>query len=676
MALANLWLGARKNTRPAYLIGLFITAILGFIFSLQFAAVCLSLVASYQLTSSLLRNRFFNSKFMVLVTAIFLYFILLQSVITASWTISKNVPLDWAPFTTLCFLIVNIIYAKILAKQSRPRIKSIPWFNFADVIATCVAIIMLGFLVGAPFFRYGVQDKSSVVAVVLGGADDAAHLGMFNDHLHFNKGTFQGAKTAEPLRQRDGGTYPTSWHAANASVVKSIDPKITTGSESLYAYAFTKIFWYALLVFIFTRALFITYETFTKKSTPLYVAVWLGIASLMISYFFLVDPFLEGFYNYVPQLIAVVLMGVALIQFASYSKSDAHTERQTILLLALLGIGGALSWLLVLPAIVLAIAISFLDQIRGSLPWRLFVKRLFNGIVRYLPIYLLLAVGMLAQVFMSSFAEPRIGFISTILATGGIALFSSAFYVFLLLGASLCVGLVEKKSQRYIKAFLNLAGSLLLFSGFIYLLQMHYADTNTYYYFKTLNIFLILVAQLAIIGFALLLDWINRNKALSTAVLVTGLLPLIVLQLIGLDSTKYPIGLSSLAYIKGIRNTSSEVNRSIFSELQGNANQSNYGNADYVIFYEPGKVVQNYFGTMVLKSNKPFSECFQSLLAPVISADNFENVMQTIEEMCPKSYTITIVTAKSDLNALRAIVAKSNVSAQLKVESYETTYTN
>jgi hypothetical protein len=220
------------------------------------------------------------------------------------------------------------------------------------------------------------------------------------------------------------------------------------------------------------------------------------------------------------------------------------------------------------------------------------------------------------------------------------------------------------------KAILNLALSLILFASVIYFIQLYYLDRNSYYYFKTLDTFLVLAIPVAIVGYGLLLERLERSVGRSISFMCTLLAALLIAQFVGLNSTRYPSEIEPVDYIAGRRHTTPEVNNYIVDTLATEGSQRNYFDKEYTIFYEHGLSVQNYFSTMLTKTNEPESKCFSGALSGLLMNQGIEVVLSSIADSCPSGYRIVIATNSASVTSFRAIIMQKGLQHQVTVEAY------
>lgn len=656
-----------STKRAVILIGILALLVICATYSLNLLLITVSMVLTYKIITPLLNIGVFNTRALRAVFVFFIYIIILQCVILSSWVLNRNFPLDATPALTVLVMTIAYVYRHYLlkvkfSKEILPS-KKVPLVRLGDIISIVVAILITLLIILPPLISTGAGKTSNIIALTSGNVDDAAHLGLLNDRLQFNRGVLYHSDATENVRT--AGLYPAGWHSANAIIIKAIDPTISTGTESLIAYTISKVFWFFVLIFVFSRVIFTLYKTLSNDEPSLPVTLWLTFGSLLFSILFLVDIFRTGFYSFIPQLIAALLLVPILIQL-SLLTNESKKYQGTLLLLVAACIGGGISWLLVLPALLLAIFLILLDHLRSTKLLH-FIKDTTSGVLDNLPLYGLLLVALIVQayVMLADHSTGSVSFIQGVLLSGGIGIYKDPFYLFIFIGLALCLLLFRKNSEKAIRYILYVTFSLLLFAGFLYVVQMIYLGKNAYYYYKALDVFTIVVIPIGLVGFALCIAWLANKRSKSIALAAALTLILVVIQFIGLDAT-------SLTYLKGQRPLSGALNESVYTELKLNANQKNYNNKNYIVYYIPGSVEQNDISTMTVKSNKPGGGCFDavrsSFLTYLTSLD-FNNQLEIMRSSC-QGYTFNIITDNAHVEPLRVAVQNMQMQNRVKIQTH------
>ena len=530
MKQLNLLTLIRKNA--FFLIPIIVLfAMLG-IYSFNLLFIIISVILTYKIFSPLLNKKNFDSLIIKGVSIFFIFIIILQCVILSSWLINSNFPLDATPTLTLLIMTIAYIYRHFLPKPRISKltlpIKKAPFIRLSDIISIAIAIAIV-LPLSLSLLTHDGKDMQNNVTTLAGGADDTAHLKLVDDRLQFNRGILYRSDAIEQVKT--GDSYPAGWHSANAVIIKAIYPKISAGDESLVAYALSKVFWFLALVFIFCRIILILYEFLCNRKPSLPAILWLASGSLLFSRFFLVDTFRTGFYSFMPQLIAALLLVPILIQF-SLQNNKRKACQETLLLLSVMCIGGCLSWFLVLPAFLLIIILILFDHLKNTNKRR-FIKDMTSGILDNLPFYglLLTATAVQLYVMLTNHVAGSVSFIQGVLINGGINTYKGEFYIFIFIGFALCLFFTCKSSEKILRYILYAILSLLIFAGIISAIQIMYLGTNAYYYYKVLYILTVIALPVGLVGIASSIDWIEKNKSKSIALTTSLILILIIVQL-------------------------------------------------------------------------------------------------------------------------------------------------
>jgi hypothetical protein len=632
--------------------------------------IILSVWLVYKIFYPTLNAKIFDSRIFSGVIILFIYTIILQCVILSSWLLNVNFPLDKTPLLSLVILLIFYTYRYLLARNKNPEklipIKRTPIIQTSDIISIIIATIITIIVVLPPLIRYGIDKPSSIITLTSGNMDDAAHLGLVNDRLQFNRGILYGSDATKDMRQ-DNNSYPAGWHSANAVFIKSYHPNISTGTESLTMYSLSKVFWFFILIYCFSKVIFVLYNTLrnkdNKKSLP--AISWLIGGVSLFSFIFLIDSFEFGFYSFTPQLIAALLLIPILLQF-SLQNNQQRQHQGTLLILSLICIGGCLPWFLVTPAFILTIVMVITDCLK-NIGLKQYLKNIALGILDNLPIYALLLIAMAAQLYVMLVdkSSGSASFFQSILLNGGVPIYQNWFYIFIFIGLALCVSFAYRKSDKSLRYVLYAILPIFLFAGAIYIIQMILIGTNAYYYYKVLYVFSAVALPVGLVGIALYIDHISQTRSASTALSVVIISILITVQFVGFSP-------QLMAYVKGHRSVSTINNESIYNELKTNASQKSYNNKHYTFYYVPSKALQNDVSMMTVKSNQPNSVCFNATRTSFGMSPNFNNPLNVIKKSC-SGYTVNIITDNEQIGSLNKLIQDMDLQNTVKAQSYDYT---
>jgi hypothetical protein len=595
----------KNNTVRQYVL---LLAILLLGFFVPFIALIVAVAVSYKLLLLLLNHRIFDSKFFVFVVSLFFYILVLQAVILISWLFSHNFPLTACGPLTAVVLIG--LYYSIKPTFTKKNLKQRDEFTTAkikDVVPLIVCLFAFVAFVAFPMHHSGSNELSGVTVLINRVIDDPNHLGMLNDKLQFNRGVITDSSAEGHTNTKGVSFYPAGWHSANAVIIKAFYPGISTGAESLVAYAITKVFWFLFLIYIFVRTIFSLYIVYSKEKLSPAVASWIGLASLLFTGWFLIDPFLDGFYSFLPQLIIVPLFILSLIQMSLLGKDDRSALLNSLILPALLCMGAALSWLLLLPVFVGAFLLYSLTLLHtwGIIKTLKALKK--NRPLRYVVILALTIVPVIVQIITSKGTGESVSFIEGIMLPGPIQTYPISFYNFVLLGLGLFIVFAIKNAKvDKLQPILAYILAIIGFTTVLYLLQLYISQANFYYYFKSLNAFTVAASMLCVVGFGFFIRWIESKASRSTALIVSFVLILLAIQFV------YTKPLLFL-YMEGSRATTVSINQDIFKLLETNYSQSHYYNKEVTIFYPDNNPNLNEVASRLLSVNKPYGVCYDAV---------------------------------------------------------------
>ncbi len=630
-----------------------LTIISVFFISINFIIAIVSFAILYKIIDPLLGKRVFDSLFIRGALTLFLYTILLQAVLVVSWLFNNNFSLNLTIPITLLFCIFLFVYQKRYGKKlSANSSKKISFFKIDDLIALTIALALL-FVTGAiPFLTRGFDSDAGFIAAIGNNSDDASHLAYINDRIQFDRGILHQSDVVDKVRSEgQTGIYPAGWHSANAVIMESIFPDIKAGTGSLIGYALSKLAWFFLLVYFFARTAFVFYKHYTNqnKNTFSYVSFcYIGLATLFFSLYFVIDIFSQGFYSFIPQLLSTLLLSLVFIQ-----TRNTRDIPSAVPLFALLCIGGSLSWFLTLPAFILAClaftaSLSSFKQLQNS------TKLVVNGIISSFPLILLLLLSISTQYYVMSASPSGVTFIEGILLSGKIITYPVEVYYFTFIGLGLLF-FYTFKNKTIAEKVLPLLLGILLFAGVMYLIQKYYTGQNMYYYYKVMYLFLIVAIPLAVASVAYTIEQLhkkNMNVALYGSALAIVLLVIFT-----------PLSPTAVSYMRGARNIPQSSSNQVNSIIDENDNNyDDYYQSDYTIFFNPGDTEGNDISTLLVKSNKIDSACFNKLRPLLWTSTDINPIIATAQLHCTGS--ITIITNSKDYMKFKkqAEDSKSNIS--------------
>lgn len=638
------------------------------VFNIELASIVLSLVLVYLVFSDWLKPYVFDSKVTLVLLTPFFYFMILQCIALAGWLFNRNWPLNASALTSFIFLALYFLYTHSFGARYKDQVPHTKRAHFrrSDFYALLIASIVTLTIILIPLFVGGFANRSSFVSLVTGNVDDGAHLALFNDRLQFNRGIIYHTNIANLVRSP--GAYPLGWYSANAVVTKALYPTIQAGSgQSLGAYIVTKVFWFFILVFVFVKAVFIFTKILgDKKRLSPPGLTWAIASSLFFSVIFLSDFFLYGFYSLFPQLIATLLLAMTMFQVDNYRK-DAHALFLALPLITILAISGSLTWLLILPPVLLVILILLLQRLR-YVGLSSFKTELKNNILLNFPIYILLGIALLIQYHTYTSASGSVSFMQGILMTGGAPIYSSLLYIFAIVGLALGVSFLNKKAVSSINSLSILFGSILILASIVYFIQISKIGTTAYYYYKIMSVAMIIILPIAITGYLLGIEKLVKKIGLNLkqqVVLVPTVLVFVMLiipQLLDAQSFRYWVG---------DRVVSSKLNESIYQHIRAISSTKDYWNKHYTLYYLPNEQLQSAIGTMMLKASKPSSSCFDVANFSVNIRMTLPFDTDSIRMDCAGKYHITIITDITEAGIINGEVQSAGLERTVKVVASE-----
>lgn len=618
---------------------LLITALL--IHSLNLVVIAASICILYRLFRPLVSESIFDSKAFYSTLVIFCYIILLQCTVLIAWVINHNLPLSLTPALLLLIILLLVAYKIFVAGKNSIDSKPSPLkpFNVPDIIAISISCAICGAILFMPLLdNPKIDTKTTIImSLVDGNVDDAAHFGLINDHLYYDRGVLPGSNATNT---RYNGFYPVGWHSVSAVLIKTIYPSIKTGTASLWTYAIQKLFWSFVMFYLLIRSTFALLK-FTKnsKKSGIVATYWAACATALLGIILLLPIIREGFYSLFPQLITA-LLAMPLILQACADKNSHHNGRIFPVIL-LVFIGGCLSWLLPLPAFAIATSL-----IVGFLLWdknvKTTAKNLWNIVKQNALLIIIPILSVLVQVFVMATNKTggSVSFFQGIILDGGITKYGGELFLCLFTGLILFLLLADKHVKKIAHILIILSASLLIYCFFIYLIQMKFIGQTAYYFYKTIDILIITLIPFCVVGIGAEISKVCAfGKRITLDIILCTAFLVIAAMTVGPS-------ISTLAYAGGFRDFSLQVGSSLLDELDTTLADKNYGKS-YVFYYMPGDkyFVQNEIANIIAKSNEPDSNCFNDIRHTIWVSPQMADLVKRIQSEC-KDYDVTVITDK------------------------------
>lgn len=624
--------------------------------------ISVSILILNKLFSPLLSSIVLDSKVYSSILIFFCYIILLQCSVLISWAINHNFPLTYIPMLSLIIILIIYYYNYFITRSKTKHIKfakDLKKINVADIISLTIATGVCLTILLAPLIQNPVSDTKSTIAMSLvnGNVDDAAHIGLVNDYIQFNRAVLFGS---DAQNTRNTGFYPVSWHSISAMFIKILYPSITTGSESLLAYGIQKLFWSFLMFFLLIRSSFVMFKfAIGDRLKPIFI-YWLTGSTTLLSCIFLLPIVREGFYSLFPQLVTSMLAIPLLIQVCV-----EKSKFKIIPIILLVFIGGCLSWLLPLPAFGIAL-ISVLIWLVWDKKIKIIAQNLFNVIKQNTIIIVVLLTAVIAQllIMFSNKADGSVSFVQGIILDGGITQYSSEFYLFIIVGFLTCIFFAKSKAKKNIYMLLSLPLSILLFCIVIYLLQMIYIGRSAYYFYKIIDILISIIIPFSAVGMGII---IQKICGVNNTKLITALTTIVL----GITFIVVGPKISAIAYAGGYRDFPNDVSGSIYNKLSSEITQEHYTDKKSIFYYVPGpeSFVQNEVANMLAKSNAPDSDCFNKIRLFLWQSPPIDSLLLEIDKQCP-NYSAVIVTDKKNFDIFYKATININLSKSITIQTY------
>lgn len=561
---------------------------------------------TYQLLCIWLPGSQLDSRLLRIVVSIIIYGLILQFSSTVVWLISKDFPLDRTPYLSLAFLAANYVLVKNKLKSSEK--KSVPLVIYSDLIAVAIALFFSLLLFVGPIrnslTHLGTIDYRSVAVDMLNTSlDDSSHLSRVNDRLQLNRGVIYGSNEVDYVVHKNTvNTYPVGWHAFNALLIRMLYPEVSVGGVSLVFYIVTKILWFSALIYLFVRFIFQVLDhslslVNTKIRKNILYAVT-SLASLFLAYYMLLELFKEGFYNFIPTVTYLLVIGIIL-----FTETNSAKHKQSIIPIVLLMVGASISWILIAPAFVITV-IGYIASSEYAVGWGKKLRTLMNTLAVNSPVIIVALLAFFLQLYLLTTGEAR-SFSEGVNDPGAITQHGQWYGIFIISGA-LLFSLRHSKPNKTPGPFYLLVSGLLSCSLLIYVFQMITALKPEYYYTKTLNTALVLLVPIAIIGwvglFEKLTSKLDVQSHLGIGLILLASLPLVL----GLD----PVNTSTVEYILGRREFSPSENLKIFNDIEEQSRLDYRQRKSYSFMYMRDNYGYTVVGSNILNSMQHLTTCY------------------------------------------------------------------
>lgn len=641
---------------------------------LQAALLVASIALTYLLFDSLLSNDIFDSRAYKTVVAIFLYFVILQSVVLSLWFVSHEFPLHLAVSVTFAILVLScLVRWRITRPQHLSRFKatSIPALTAGDSVALTVAILitlvtLIGPVRNARADNHGHIPAATILNFIDTSLDDASQLSMVNDRVQLDRGVLYKSDRAQYVALGSTLTYPTGWHSANVAVMQAADRGMRVGGPSVAGYVMSKIFWYFVLLYLFSRFVLIVSRPFFKKSAKYGNAsraalyTWLLGVVLFFAFYMLIEQFREGFYTFVPELIALLIAGALLVQRSVDRQSKTLNPYRSLTPLVVVTVGAFLAWILALPALLLSIAAAYLltPQFKGF--WQN-TKSSLLAIWPFAPIITLGILSSLCQLVLTTSSSAR-SFKSGIDDPGGISIHNEWYFLFIAVGILLFYWFARRHKKRVEELSVLLFG-LLAFATFIYLFQAATLGHIDYYTYKTLNVAIIIALPLAIAGWLGLLDEISTGLSPVTRLSFYGLALLGLPLCLGLNPTNG----STVAYLHSGRGFSNKEIIFMYQSLDDRARTNYKDRTQDVVIYRPGETGHSIVASNILRSIQPVDSC-DSKVFDALATDNERGIITAVKTCTIPNAHLTIATTSKAAPTLKSLIETTKLQSRIAVK--------
>ena len=619
---------SQRSTR-AITIAFFVLLVVGIFYSINLLIIGVGITAVYFVLRRL-PVPLFGSRLASILGALFLYTTLLAAVSSIADIFYNDFTISFGPLLVLLLLGASAaLYHFFPSKQKTTTSLLRHTVDRIDIFSLLIAGTVMGLIVILPFMKYGLEG--GILGQVNANVDDSVHVAMINDRLHFQQ-DFYLDNSPETVRAEDKISYPAMWHTVNAVLIDAVAPHIDTGVQTLIAYVLSKTFWAIIFIYFLARAVLLRLEDVSKSSVSFYFG--LGLL-LFFSYIAAVSQFLFGFYNFIPQLIALLILSSLV-----FAKTSLTQKRDLLLIGSIIVIGGGMVWFLLLPVMAATlITLLFCSFEKNAL--RSTLATITQSLRTYPLVYSALLAAILQQIYIATFSSESLSFIESIILAGEVARYSQLIFVMLAIGVIAYLFLRDKKDSD-INAASWTTAFLMIFAAFILAICLIKTGEPRYYYYKVLSAVVIVLIPFCIAGlvrmFRLLETRLDHRTQWPVAIVILAMVVISVLP--AFSSTG-----NILSYMKGERPTTSSSIDSVFKNLQ---NESSYADpsVSYKMYFDHRSFPQNFINTMLVKANQPDSPCFRETLGVLINEHSAVGMANTAAKLCTTQKLSIVVPAR------------------------------
>lgn len=647
------------------LVMLLIASILLAVYSVNLLLLGIGFYITYLLFSNAFSPVIFNSRFLKIVLSSLLYVAVAQSAVFIIWVFNHNASLHLVPLVATGLVGATFLLFKKLTKNNFGPHVQLPNLRATDYISLSIALIVTLLILFGPLKTaaktQSVTSKATFLQYMDTSIDDSNHLSRINDRIQLDRGVIYGSdQVTNVVLAETISSYPPSWHSVNAVFLMAATPNINVGIDSAVGYVLTKFAWFFLLVFLFSRTILVLFEIYIRKLSrkDSAIIIWLGGSILYFSFYMLIEQFREGFYSFIPELIVVLGISLLLIQL-SIDKTKSYAYRSFVPLILLI-VSGALSWVLLLPAAVVAVVLSCINftnrkTIESS------IKNCIQQSLVYLPLVIAGIAAVLAQIYLLKAGTSRT-FRAGINDPGSISIHSTWYFVFILVGLLLFYVAI-KKSLREISFFIT---SLVGLAFFIFMFQIATIGKIEYYTLKTLNLAIIITLPIAVVGWALLLEKIHDKQTTGTKISLSLLFLLLLPMIIGIN----PTNSSTLGYIWGKRPLTTKDVNYIAQSFTDRSQTPIAERSNNIIFFYKNDFGRNVIGTNLSRTIQHVDGCNDRLFRAVL-VNNEQVFLSSLQACSNAQQDITVVTGSDYIEQLETLAADMGIGSNVVFTAYQ-----
>jgi len=498
-----------------------------------------------------------------------------------------------------------------------------------DLIIIIPAVLLSGLMLTRAIVPKE-DNMASIVKSVAYGMDDATHIRLLGDEFRTGSNLTANKQDKYGDTISSAGAYPLGWHLSTSVIASSV-----ISTENIKSQDIVLIYFIAKILSLFgaitSLAFFIIVladKMKLKIKSFLDVAIYI-IISIGISFLLILPLYFDGFFSFFPVVIYTMIFAALYIQ---------KVERQSLpcveLILHLLTIASAFTWILTAPILLLALVFRYYQRFNSikKIPVRYYAALVFTGACLVIQVLSLLTDNI-----------P----VSSLTLVGGIK--SPEPFLLLAVLVIYAVFYIKEKDYSELRSKISLLvlPALLSLAAILLFISLK-SETITYYFYKFQIVILLILIPVVFVYLILL---VKRNlKPLKEQLSAVILLGLIVIL-----SVPSVIGYGYLSHIV-TRIQHTLISDQVASQVVTTDLNETFSLQNPVTYYlYPDMPSQAILASNISRMNYPVTECNARMFDATYSGQ-IEQLVKLAIKCSSTTPTIQIFTDEKSYEKLNEII--------------------